>query len=194
MDFRRIRLKLNTMKNSLPVILICLCPFIGLSQNHTKATQSHENHSGEFKKHRVALEFGYVHVPDAYEEEPGDQSVFIPSIGIEYLYRFNHKWGAALTANMETGNYLIEFNREDLARENVAIIAAVAVFEIMPHWGVFTGPGIEIEKHHNFFVWRVGTDYQVPLGNNWDITPVFSFDHKDAYTSWELMISIGKQF
>jgi len=123
-----------------------------------------------------------------------NQSVFIPTFGLEYVYRFNHKWAAAIIANMETGNYLIEFEREDLERENVLIIAAVAVFEALPGWAIFTGPGIELEKHHNFPVWRIGTDYQIPLKNNWDLTPVFSFDHKEAYTSWELVISIGKSF
>jgi hypothetical protein len=78
---------------------------------------------------------------------------------------------------METGNYLIEFNREDLQRENVLIIAAVAIYEILHNWGIFLGPGIELEKHHNFGVLRFGTDYIIPLKKNWIFSPVLTFDY-----------------
>jgi hypothetical protein len=166
-----------------------------LGQEHHQENETHqsENHN-EFKRHRLAVEFGYTHIPDGYEEEEGDQSVWVPSFGIEYLYRFSHKWGAALTVNMETGNYLIEFQKEDLERENVLIIAAVAVYEVVPRWAVFAGPGIEIEKHHHFGLIRLGTDYEIPLKNNWDITPTFTLDHKIDYYSYEFVIAIGKKF
>ena len=95
---------------------------------------------------------------------------------------------------METGNYLIEINREDLERENVLIIAAVAAYEVVPRWAIFAGAGVEIEKHHNFGLIRLGTDYEIPLKNNWDITPTFTFDHKIDYYSWEIVIAIGKRF
>lgn len=182
------------------IVLVSLVAIIALStslfgQELHQENKAHQNKNhDEFKKHRLAIEGGYTFVPDAFEEEPGDQSIWIPTFGIEYLYRINHKWGAALTASMETGNYLIEFQREDLERENVLIIAAVAAYEVLPRWAVFAGPGIEIEKHHNFGLIRFGTDYEIPLGNNWDITPTFTLDHKIDYYSYEFVIAIGKKF
>ena len=182
------------------IVLVTLIAFFALSnsligQEHQKDNKTHqsENHM-ELKKHRLALELGYTHIPDAYEEEPGDQSIWVPSIGLDYSYRFNHKWAIAATANMETGNYLIEFKREDLERENVFIFAVVGVYELLPRWAIFVGPGIEIEKHHNFGLVRFGTDYSIPLKNNWDITPTFTLDHKIDYYSYEIVIAIGKRF
>ena len=181
-------------------VVVLLVTFLSISdtlygQEHQKDQKEHHSEiHDEFKKHRLAIEFGYTHIPDGYEEEPGDQSVWVPSFGIEYMYRFNHKWAAALTVNMETGNYLIEFKREDLERENVFIIAAVAAYEVLPRWAVFGGAGMEFEHHQNFGLIRLGTDYEIPLKNNWDITPTFTLDHKIDYYSYEIVIAIGKRF
>ena len=163
-----------------------------LAQEHHQENESHQ--AEDFKKHSLSLEFGYTHIPDGYEEIQGDQAIWIPSFGLAYVYHFNHKWAAGLTINMETGNYLIEFNREDLERENVLIIAATATYEILPNWGVFLGPGIELESNHNFAVLRFGTDYAIRMKKNWFITPVLTFDHKVDYTSWEIAIALGKRF
>jgi hypothetical protein len=95
---------------------------------------------------------------------------------------------------METGNYLIEFNREDLQRENVLIIAAVAIYEILPNWRIFLGPGIELEKHHNYGVIRFGTDYIITMKKNWIFSQVLMFDYKRDYTDWEIAVAIGKRF
>jgi len=182
------------------IALVSLITFIAISkslfgQEHHQDSKTHQNEGhDEFKRHSLVLEFGYTHVPDGFEEEPGDQAIWVPTVGLAYAYHFNHKWGVGLTANMETGNYLIEVNREDLIRENVFIFTVVASYEILPNWGVFAGPGIELEGHHHFAVLRFGTEYIVPLKNNWIILPILTFDHKTDYTSWEIAIAIGKRF
>ena len=179
---------------TLLLFMFVLLPNALTGQEHQQENETHDSAEHTFKKHRLAAEFGYAHIPDGYEEEPGDQSVWVPTVGIEYLYRFNHKWAAGATVSMETGNYLIEINREDLDRENVLIIAAVADYEILPRWAVFGGGGIEIERHKNFGLIRLGTAYNFPLKNNWDISPVITFDHKVDYYTYELVVSIGKSF
>jgi hypothetical protein len=166
-----------------------------LAQEHHQDNENHQNEGhDEIKHHSLALEFGYTHIPDGFEEVKGDQVIWVPTFGLAYVYHFNHKWAAGLTVNMETGNYLIEFNREDLERENVLIITAVATYEILPNWGVFLGPGIELESHHNFAVLRFGTEYVIPMKKNWAVAPVLTFDHKNHYTSWEIALAIGKKF
>ena len=32
------------------------------------------------------------------------------------------------------------------------------------------------------------------FGNNWDISPSLTFDYKEEYTAWSLMVSVGKHF
>ena len=159
-------------------------------EHHQDTEDSHD----ELKHHGLSFEFGYTHIPDGFEEVMGDQAIWVPTLGLAYVHHFNHKWGAGMTVNLEIAKYQIEFNMQDLTRENVLIIAALGYYELLPNWSLFLGPGIELEKHHNFAVLRFGTDYVIPLKNNWILTPVLTFDHKFDYTSWEVALAIGKRF
>lgn len=182
------------MKNILLIIpLFSYCAFAQEQANSHEVGENHEHHHS-FKRHSVTFEFGYTHIPDAFEEVKGDQSVWVPTFGLAYGYQFSHKFKTALMLNMETGNYLINVNREDLNRENVFIISIVGVYELAPNWGIFAGPGIELEKHHNYAVLRFGTEYSFDLKNNLFLIPLITFDYKVDYTSWELALGIMKRF
>jgi len=181
------------------IYLVLFITFFGLSttlfgQEHEKANNEHHEVDEEFKHNRLLFEFGYTHIPDGYEDIEGDQDIWVPTFGLSYVYHFNHKWGASLTTNLETAKYQVPGDTEDFTRENVLIISAVGIYEILPNWGVFVGPGIEIEKHHNFAMLRFGTEYIMLLNKNWFITPIFTFDHKFQYTSVEISLGIGKRF
>ncbi len=179
------------------VLLVFFISVVGLTnlmgQDHEK-DKNHHDANEEFKPHGLLLEFGYTYIPDGFEEFEGDQVIWVPTFGLSYVYHFNHKWGVGLTANMETAKYEILVDGEDVTRENVFIITALATYEILPNWGVFIGPGIEIEKHQNFAVLRIGTEYIFRIKNNWYITPIFTFDHKIDYNSLEFAVGIGKRF
>lgn len=191
------------MKNVIFIILItflvCSNLLVAQENEHTSdshqsdSKNTHENHD-ELKKHSLFFEFGYTHIPDGYEELMDDQDIWVPTFGLAYLYYFSHKWSAGVMANLEMESYLINFNEEELKRDNVLILAAVAKFEVMRNWAVFAGLGIEIEEHHNFPVFRFGTEYNVPLPKNWFLAPVLTFDYKEEYTTWELAVGIGKRF
>jgi len=184
------------MKNITLVLFIILFGFSNalLGQDHEQIdSKNHEGHE-ELKRHSVLLEFGYTHILGGFEEIEGDQMVWVPTFGLSYVYHFNHKWGVGLITNLEIAKYQVEIDNEDITRENVFIITAVATYEILPNWGVFAGPGIEIEKHHNFAVLRIGTEYIIPMKHNWYITPIVTFDHKIDYNSLEFAVGIGKRF
>jgi len=191
------------MKNIIRVtfLILLISSNLSMAQETEHKLDSHQNDSidndenhDEMKKHSLFLEFGYTHIPDAYEQISGDQDIWIPTLGLAYLYYFNHKWSAGLMVNLELESYLLSYNNKDLVRDNVLIIAAVAKFEIMHNWAVFAGPGIEIEEHHNFAVFRFGTEYNVPLPKNWFLAPVLTFDYKEEYTTFDFAIGIGKRF
>ena len=131
---------LENKKNSLmrKIALVSVIALFALSnsllgQEHHQDTENHQNEGHDaFKHHKLLFEFGFTHIPDGYEEVQGDQAIWVPTFGLAYGYHFNHRWGAALTVNMETGKYLIEKDSEDLERKNVLIITAVATYEILP--------------------------------------------------------------
>ncbi len=190
----------NNISQMRKIAFVSIIALFGLSnsllaQEHHQDTNTHQDEGHhEFKRHKLLFEFGFTHIPDGYEEVKGDQDVWVPTFGLAYGYHFNHKWGTALTVNMETGQYKVERNSEDLERKNVLIITAVATYEILPKWGVFLGPGIELERQHNFAVLRFGTEYIIPMKKDWNIIPVLTFDHKVDYTAWEVSIAIAKRF
>jgi len=59
------------MKNLILVLVFSLCSIMSIAQDHEHESESTPHKEHNFKKHRLALEFGYVHIPDAYEESIG---------------------------------------------------------------------------------------------------------------------------
>lgn len=182
------------LKFRIPATLIIV--MIATSAVLAQAHDEHDSHedSHDFLKHSLALEFGYTYIPEGFSHVEGDEAIFVPTWGLAYSYRFNHKWGFSLMANVETGKYLISVNREDIPRENVFIFTTVATYELAPNWGLFFGPGIELESNKNFPVFRIGTEYGFELNNNWKLAPMLTFDYKIDYTSLELAIALAKRF
>ncbi len=74
------------------------------------------------------------------------------------------------------------------------LITGMGFYEIMQHWEVYMGVGIEIEHHHNYGIFRLGTIYLFPIGKGWDLSHSFTFNHKSVYNSWEIALSVGKNF
>ncbi len=95
-------------------------------------------------------------------------------------------------ADIELGNYVVI--NKDLNRENAFIIAGVGAYTISDHWTVFGGGGIELEKHNNLAILRLGLEYNAKLGNGWIIAPGLFFDFKEGYDTWSLVLAIGKAF
>jgi len=163
-----------------------------IAANLSAQEQKNENKTHELLHHKLFVQYGLVYVPAGHEEgHSDDKGIFIAAYGLGYSYRFNHKWSAAIEINLEGGNYLIHDATE---RENALIIVALAGYELLPRWGLFMGGGIEIEKHKNFAVMRLATDYLFPIGKDWELSPVLAFDHKVDYTSWEIALMLSKSF
>jgi hypothetical protein len=155
--------------------------------------QDHLNESQEgILRHKLFAQYGLVHIPEGHEEGGNENNgILIASYGLGYIYRINHKWALGIELNLEGGEYII---KEDIPRENAFLIAIVGAYELMPSWGLFFGGGIEIEKHKNYALVRVGTEYIFPIGRDWALTPLLTFDHKIDYTSWEVALMLSKSF
>ena len=152
----------------------------------------HEESDHAFLHHRLSGGFGYTFIPEGGESD--DHGIFAPTIAIEYFYKFSHHWAAGLMMDMELTKYIIPFNNEYLNRDKLLIFTVVGMYEPIEYWGIIAGAGIEIEHHHNFAVLRAGTGYEFDIGNHWDITPTLTFDFKEEYSSWALILSCGKRF
>lgn len=103
-------------------------------------------------------------------------------------------------ADVELDEYYIHTDHQDeLLRNNIVIAAAVARYKPIDQLGVFVGPGVETEfvedeDSESFMVFKLGVDYELEIKNNWELTPIFSYDLKEHYSSYSFGISLGKRF
>ena len=56
------------------------------------AQEENEEGENEGKIHKVALVFGYTHIPSAFENGLKEESVFVPTIGLDYFMQFAKGW------------------------------------------------------------------------------------------------------
>jgi hypothetical protein len=166
----------------------------GFAQEHQGESGEHTTVDHTFMHHRLSAGFGYTFVPEGVDESTDEKGILVPTLSLEYFYKFSHRWSAGLMVDIEMSQYLIPLLDDFLERHKALIISLAGLYEPIEYWGIFAGVGMEIESHHNFAVIRVGTDYEFLIGNNWDISPSLSFDFKEEYTSWSLMVGFGKHF
>ena len=170
----------------------------GYGQHHSESDKHSESEhvkSHELsKKYKLSFALGYTHIPAAFEHGEKEASVFVPGIGLDFFYSINHKWGIGLVADLELGEYLVDFNRKDLNRERALILGILGTYELMSHWELLFGGGIEIEKHKNLGIIRLGMEYEIPIGKDWSLAPALFFDFKEAFSTWAFSMTIGKRF
>jgi len=147
----------------------------------------------EERKNLLSVSFGYTFIPQgsALEEEEAD-GIFIPSIGIDYFRRVHPRWEIGIMVDLELGEYII--SHKELNRKNALAFIAIGSFGLTEHINLFAGGGIEIEKHKNLGVIRLGTEYAFKLKKYWVISPGFFYDFKEGFDTWSLSISFGKEF
>ena len=149
----------------------------------------------EFKHFRGAFALGQAYIPEA---RLGDAKfVVIPTLGLDIQYWISNRWGIALKNDLEIANYIVE--NEDgtaIVRDNPIIIALPMLFSPWDNQFTFIlGPGIELETHENFFVFRAGIGSEFEVGNHWDFAPEIIYDLKDGHiNSITFAIGVGKRF
>jgi hypothetical protein len=161
-----------------------------------QAQEDKKEEQEALKHHRAAVVISHTHVPKAFQSSTGNGAVIVPSWGLNYEYWFNHKFAIGLHSDMEISTYIIEnIDGTELERERPVIVALVGIFSPWKGLEIVTGIGKEFEPHENFWVYRIGVEYEIEIGDNWDIAPGLVFDIKEnLYDSWTLGLGVGKRF
>lgn len=180
-----------------------LIPFIWVLLVITSNTygQSHHDSDGqkhEFKRFRMAINLGHAYIPSASIGKDRDFAV-IPVWGFDFQYWFSPKWGLALKNDIEIAKYTIDnsdAHSDDLERTNPIIVSLPVLFSPWNNGLTFLlGPGIELEGHQNFSIFRFGLGYEFEFGNHWDFAPEIVYDLKDGHiNSLTIAIGVGKRF
>lgn len=175
------------VKKILNIIIITMLFVTGMY------AQDNENGKSEGKIHKVALVFGYTHIPSAFEQGNKNKSVFVPTIGVDYFVQFEKGWKLGVVLDLELSDYLVNFDRKELDREKALITGVLMGYEFDSHWSVLLGTGIEFEKNKNLFVLRSSVEYEFELDNHWGLFPSINYDFKKEYSSWSINIGISKR-
>ena len=174
------------MKRIFNVVLLIFVAQLCFGQE-TKETKEKET------KNLLTLAFGYTYIPQgAAEGSTEADGVFIPAIGLDYFRRIHPKWEIGTMIDLELGSYIIA--KRDLNRENALIVVGIAAYNLTDHMTFFGGGGIELEKHENLWIGRLGGEYAFKFKNDWVIAPGFFYDLKKGYDSWALSVAFGKEF
>jgi hypothetical protein len=150
------------------------------------------------RRHKIAPMMGYTYVFDVIDSKFGQKQAnrLVPTFGLDYTYRVSPKFTLGLFNDLELGTYTITSIRtgEQLIRERVFVTAAVGMYEIFDRFSVLAGFGVEIEHHRNFFVTRVGADYEVPMTEFWSAGFGLTYDYKEDYRAIGFGVSFGRAF
>lgn len=156
-----------------------------------------EERQEKIKRNRLSAMMGFTFV---YSTVPSDSEVLdrgklIPTIGINYMYRLKPRFSLATLNALELSSYtIVEKDATEVQREFAFITVIAGIYEVLPMWSIAAGAGIEMESHQNFYVLRLGTEYEVPIRNDWDVSFALEYDYKEEYSSVAFLISFGKRF
>ena len=173
----------------------------GQEQNY-KSTSEHEsdNHvepeHHDFKHWRIAGGIGHSFLPAGNHTSDEVSVLVIPTIGIDFQYWFNQKFGLALKNELEIISYVLDKgNTNELKREYPLISVLVAMYKLHNGPSFYLGGGIEYEKNHNFFIGKAGIEYELELGRHWDVTPELYYFNKDGeFGGFGITVTFGKRF
>ncbi len=151
-----------------------------------------ETEEKEFKN-LFTIAFGYTYVPEGSAEGSLEaDGVLIPAIGLDYFRRIHPKWEIGTMIDLELGEYIIA--KRHLNRQNALVIAGIAAYNLTDHLTFYGGGGIELEKHENLWIGRLGGEYGYKFGRDWVIATGFFYDLKKGYDSWSFSVAFGKEF
>jgi len=172
----------------LAVSLLLYVPLLGQHQNpgHSPETTEH------FKKFRAAVLIGHTFIPTRHSSE----RLIIPSWGLDIEYWFNATWGLGLHNDIELQSFLIERGDDELIeREYPLVITLDLLYKPWRGLVLQLGPGYELEAAENYFLMRVGAEYEFELPGHWDISPTFFYDTREkVYDTWSIALGVGKRF
>lgn len=163
-------------------------------QGQEKEQSDQEIH--EFKNWRIGIGFGQSYLPAGDHTTDKVAILVIPTIGLDIQYWFNPKFGIALKNELEIISYVIDVDQEnEIEREYPLITVLVAMYKLKKGPSFYLGAGIEYEQNKNFYIAKAGIEYELELGNHWDVTPEFYYFNKDGdFGGIGVAVTFGKRF
>ena len=179
-------------KSRLPYYLffaLLIGSFYGIAQ--TESTTEEEEEEGI--KLGAGLSIGHTWVPTGENFKGERDYVVVPSWGLDFMAELNDKWGIVLANEIQVQRFLVETSHENVIEREYPFTSVVEITYRMPFGlAAFIGPGVELETHKNYFVYRVGAEYAIPINQNWFVKPAIAYEMKELeYSILNIGLGIG---
>jgi len=182
------------MKNTELYFLVLLLFLINPLNAQNQDEHKEESHHEKVYPHTLGVFVGYTLIPKSVSSEE-KQTFVAPTLGLDYIYKFNHKIGLGIQNDLELASYEIESgHNETIKREYAFVSAVVFIYEPVEWWSVFAGVGYEFEHHKSFFLVRAGTDFIKRFNDGWALALTFTVDIKEINITPAVGITILKGF
>jgi len=165
--------------------------FTSTAQNEVKNRDSHKSES----HFRVSMAVAHTLLPERTTK--GTQNLVLPTFAFDIEYWLNHKWGIGLHNDLELLNFEVVESHDEVTieREFPVLITLDVLWKPIKNFVVFTSPGIELEPNTNYFVFRMGCEYEFPFSEKWDLAPLVFYDMRDgAYNTITFGLGVGYNF
>lgn len=172
-------------KVKIPILIACVILMLSMT-----SAKGQENESC---KHLLGAGFGFTFVKVTVQGSTSEASgLFVPTVSLDYDYRLNPKWALGFMSAIEFDKYYVTDNQ--IERENALNLVLVGKYNFTRYFGIFAGGGIELEKHDNLAVLRLGLEYAIDVGKHWALVPKLHFDFKENYNTWSLRLNFARRF
>lgn len=154
-----------------------------------------EDHNDHHKKFRISAAIGHTYLPK--NTRVGKEFVNLPGINLDLEYWMSHKLGLGLHNDLELVHFEVRSEEEDviIERDYPVLITLDVIYRAYKGLTLYAGPGVELEKNENYFVSRVGMEYEIEISKGWDVHPTLFYDFREgAYNTMTLAIGFGKRF
>ncbi len=143
---------------------------------------------------RVSAALGHTYLPEHTVD--GKKSLALPTFGLDVEYWFNTDFGIGLHNDLELLNFEVEDEEGvQIEREFPVLLTLDALWKPVGGLVLFAGPGIEFEPSENYFVLRIGAEYEIHFAQHWDVAPMAFYDARNgAYNTLSIGLGIGYSF
>jgi len=181
------------MKRSLLIFFYVLMGHLVIGQ-HTE--EEPDIHPKEISHWKLGLSISHAFLPSGSHDNFNEKLLIVPAIGIELFYNINQKWGIIWANEVTMQSYVVNNEKEDnLQREFPFVSALVANYHIGKRFYINAGPGIEIEKHKSFLIFRAGIEYELVISEGWDVAPAIHYETKQGkFGTVYLGVTIARHF
>jgi len=173
------------------IAIISLASTTAWAQEIGEADHVHD----KIKRFRVSAAIGHTFLPK--KTRLGTDLAVLPTFNFDIEYWFSSRLGAGFHNDLELVTFQVKNLPDDviIEREYPILITFDLIYRLHKGLTIYGGPGVEFEKNENFFVTRLGLEYEIELHRGWDVYPTIFYDmRRNAYDTFSIGVGFGKRF